>query len=113
MTVHPRMRGERHFFRMELKVSNRFIPACAGNAGVGLWLRINPPVHPRMRGERSKPAIKCRARVGSSPHARGTPDLDTQKIINYRFIPACAGNAHARGIISRGTTVHPRMRGER
>ena len=91
----------------------RFIPACAGNA----FLRGNSqgrrPVHPRMRGERRCMPMAHARCVGSSPHARGTLSAYAQYRVDWRFIPACAGNAESRGFIHPIATVHPRMRGER
>ena len=49
---------------------------------------------------------------GSSPHARGTPDLAPHGREQLRFIPACAGNTPARPVWTRCRPVHPRMRGE-
>ena len=70
-------------------------------------------VHPRMRGERM-PIRSCwYGRIGSSPHARGTPLNDCIEVFDDRFIPACAGNAFPRFWMRFRTAVHPRMRGER
>ena len=91
----------------------RFIPACAGNAGSGVSSSSVSPVHPRMRGERSaggRPAWAC---LGSSPHARGTPERPDPHHRRLRFIPACAGNAHPQLASGGSRPVHPRMRGER
>ena len=71
-SVHPRMRGERlipqrtsrfrigssphargtHQKRKPRTCRNRFIPACAGNAGQQSGVADEEEVHPRMRGER-------------------------------------------------------------
>ena len=66
-----------------------------------------------MRGERIEPISSPSLSPGSSPHARGT--LHALRHIRQvrRFIPACAGNAPTRPPARRGSTVHPRMRGER
>ena len=113
MSVHPRMRGERlarptphqqypgssphargtHRERPSLAAHRRFIPACAGNAGI-----VNGP------------SLAC---VGSSPHARGTPSPDAYRSWQTRFIPACAGNAIFVMTKFLFLSVHPRMRGER
>ena len=72
MTVHPRVRGERHFKSRKPGTQDgssprargtrglavlwfgkcRFIPACAGNAFAALSTTAVPAVHPRVRGER-------------------------------------------------------------
>ena len=132
-TVHPRMRGERECFRdpgadgvgssphargtpysdvTDLR-QIRFIPACAGNAGMVNVAWPGNTVHPRMRGERWGDARHVRVRAGSSPHARGTPAGTYRDVGSHRFIPACAGNACPWWRTARLPAVHPRMRGER
>ena len=132
-TVHPRMRGERRKInrhsgvaagssphargtRVGERVGNRnprFIPACAGNARRVSAAFRPTSVHPRMRGERNPKDIGVMLQDGSSPHARGTRNIDTPRVTCSRFIPACAGNACVRAYGPNNTTVHPRMRGER
>ena len=73
--------------------TDRFIPACAGNALSSLPSPSAFSVHPRMRGERFRKLDRLFMRVW--------------------FIPACAGNAQAHHHHRRSTPVHPRMRGER
>ena len=108
----PHARGTRKFFALDFD-KNRFIPACAGNAGGtgARWAAV--PVHPRMRGERDAEAALMVRSVGSSPHARGTHLLPDGRRCGHRFIPACAGNARAARMRLRPMAVHPRMRGER
>ena len=91
----------------------RFIPACAGNAHRWATLLREAAVHPRMRGERFEHPLLGGFNLGSSPHARGTPERRWPTCRLHRFIPACAGNAGEPGIWTRSMTVHPRMRGER
>ena len=50
--------------------------------------------------------------TGSSPHARGTRNLNRSRIGLLRFIPACAGNTPATDAVIAPLPVHPRMRGE-
>ena len=52
--------------------SNRFIPACAGNTGNIIVVRIPPTVHPRVRGEHATRTRSDIRVAGSSPRARGT-----------------------------------------
>ena len=112
--------------------SNRFIPACAGNADRSRAHRHARPVHPRMRGEhithadgRSRRLVHPRMRgertristyaiesIGSSPHARGTRSSGNSALPVRRFIPACAGNTHLSNLRCMLCAVHPRMRGE-
>ncbi len=46
-----------------------------------------------MRGERIRTVENAVHRLGSSPHARGTPDEVGHQLALFRIIPACAGNA--------------------
>ena len=132
-SVHPRMRGERVAQIRSQQTAGgssphargtrtlcrgrlfgwRFIPACAGNAGFRPSGPDGHAVHPRMRGERNQRCATPTTASGSSPHARGTPASSPSSSRTYRFIPACAGNAHGEHVQSSQQPVHPRMRGER
>ncbi len=108
----PRARGtpQRRAPRVHRR---RFIPACAGNAAARAETTARAAVHPRVRGERKfKPSCVATS-DGSSPRARGTPAAAVLRDTERRFIPACAGNAAARGGAAGGGAVHPRVRGER
>ncbi len=91
----------------------RFIPAGAGNAGGSTCSHAATSVHPRRRGERRFQSRVPAAAFGSSPQARGTHRHGRRDAPRRRFIPAGAGNAAARLVAVRETTVHPRRRGER
>ena len=96
-----------------MRISDRFIPACAGNAA-SLQLRPGQfSVHPRMRGERWQARSWMTPSSGSSPHARGTRRHHREHEVSVRFIPACAGNACPGRFPRLARSVHPRMRGER
>ena len=92
---------------------DRFIPACAGNAQPRTARATVLAVHPRMRGERNSLKVANGFSSGSSPHARGTRNPRHSRRLDYRFIPACAGNAWWRMTTAVWPSVHPRMRGER
>jgi len=131
--VHPRVRGERGvpadrstIFAgssprargtpapgIDPRRGQRFIPACAGNAQP--FHQPSPPasVHPRVRGERGIGEDRPAYRVGSSPRARGTPELKRCHPPVRRFIPACAGNTCPWMCMLPAWPVHPRVRGER
>ena len=65
-----------------------------------------------MRGEHSRSTVRSTIRLGSSPHARGTPRLKEMCVPIEGIIPACAGNTrHSPSSLSR-VRDHPRMRGE-
>ena len=108
----PHARGTRVAIRVDI-ASQRFIPACAGNAPICLSALMTVAVHPRMRGERPTRCNNGKAIPGSSPHARGTLQECHRGIQGVRFIPACAGNAPRRLDALTVLPVHPRMRGER
>ena len=89
----PRVRGTPRAVTARQFVK-RFIPACAGNAVCLERCCVRCTVHPRVCGERSR-LHSCRGvLLGSSPRVRGT--LMKRRIMrpSFRFIPACAGNAH-------------------
>ena len=108
----PRVRGTRFQVNWDKEV-HRFIPACAGNAGVLDASAFNPPVHPRVCGERLHTTGCCGGSCGSSPRVRGTRSRPRSRRSASRFIPACAGNAVAVPGDLEEAAVHPRVCGER
>ncbi len=109
---HPRMRGEHVLLPLSMIVvmgssphargtqkqhhhqqSRRgIIPACAGNTPSGERCTRRCQDHPRMRGEHVNVLVVALVLVGSSPHARGTPDDLLRPVCAQGIIPACAGN---------------------
>ena len=108
----PRVRGTRPVRGGDAE-RQRFIPACAGNARSSPSNTSRATVHPRVCGERTRSARSSLAPYGSSPRVRGTRRSRTRAACPGRFIPACAGNAPARGRWRTRTPVHPRVCGER
>ncbi len=108
----PRVRGTRNDEIIAL-AKQRFIPACAGNAIFISCTMHRTPVHPRVCGERGIEGVIRLLCDGSSPRVRGTPSKPRSMLVGKRFIPACAGNARQGGICGTGSTVHPRVCGER
>ena len=106
------MRGTRPTRRVDI-ASSRFIPACAGNAGLGARAPTPTPVHPRVCGERRSASLTSQLTNGSSPRVRGTPPGLAAAHPGRRFIPACAGNASRRASEPLSHAVHPRVCGER
>ena len=108
----PRVRGTRQPYPPRL-LGDRFIPACAGNAGAHLGRRVRLPVHPRVCGERRRGNLRASLHSGSSPRVRGTRRGRPGPRLGRRFIPACAGNATAGQRRRCSAPVHPRVCGER
>ena len=107
----PRVRGT--FCCPSLRpLSQRFIPACAGNMDRTKRRCEYRPVHPRVCGEHMLLGLPIANTGGSSPRVRGT--LSSRFIIPLppRFIPACAGNIPGTGYAASPTAVHPRVCGE-
>ncbi len=112
-SVHPRVCGERfvcfrsyfpsvgssprvwgtliHTFKD--RIGKRFIPACVGNAIIGVAKTEIGAVHPRVCGERPLAVPIERIDGGSSPRVWGTPLPPKKTTAALRFIPACVGNA--------------------
>ena len=107
----PRVRGTRFYLR-STSTSRRFIPACAGNTVQIRPLETVFPVHPRVCGEHSLGSRPEFQETGSSPRVRGTLLNISLVTFNQRFIPACAGNTHAKVTPLSPSSVHPRVCGE-
>ena len=132
VSVHPRPRGEHWAYRETLRPGDgssppargtllpqshgasrrRFIPARAGNTPGHGVLMTRVTVHPRPRGEHTSPAHPRLVKFGSSPPARGTPELAGRARDKKRFIPARAGNTSLPPPTPITGPVHPRPRGE-
>ena len=113
--VYPRWRGEHdarirswfcHYglsplargtptFRRILVPSRRFIPAGAGNTMAQIQLIKISAVYPRWRGEHTTLNSRSPWSGGLSPLARGTPIYLQSILMNWRFIPAGAGNTQS------------------
>ena len=88
------------------------IPACAGNTRVIRGYRLETGDHPRMRGEHRFTVFMMARWGGSSPHARGTHDFESDGRADRGIIPACAGNTVMPMARRVADSDHPRMRGE-
>ena len=79
---------------------------------MGLWgFPSLSPDHPRSRGVYDAPPIRRCVAPGSSPLARGLPELLTLEQMATRIIPARAGFTVTRTIFRPSETDHPRSRG--
>ena len=65
-----------------------------------------------MRGEHLDCGFDDLGDLGSSPHARGTPNIELNDIKFTGIIPACAGNTLDNRFGHGRSWDHPRMRGE-
>jgi len=93
-------------------LSQRFIPAGAGNTD---WIKMatnKHPVYPRWRGEHAQGVKGVKLMVGLSPLARGTRKQCGAKRPKQRFIPTGAGNTCAKLSYGVQFSVYPRWRGE-
>ena len=90
----------------------RLIPAHAGNTLLGEARVVEWEAHPRSRGEHvSSRAVQSRLE-GSSPLTRGTPVGFRCGMLDWRLIPAHAGNTLGALRIAHLPWAHPRSRGE-
>ncbi len=130
--VHPRLRGElcQHSqkeletsgsspltrgtpYAYDIKdLSQRFIPAYAGNSCSNCFDSWTTAVHPRLRGELVMKRSSREGQSGSSPLTRGTHLRPSPLSRYYRFIPAYAGNSLPGFFALSKRSVHPRLRGE-
>ena len=88
------------------------LPTHAGDTSRLRCSSDHPSVHPRSRGEHTSPSAAASASFGSSPLARGTLAFIVIMPFLVRLIPARAGNTSGSGACVRGSTAHPRSRGE-
>ena len=129
---HPRMRGEHARFQFSVMLSRGssphargapdtcdarylewgIIPACAGSTLLESCRTGARGDHPRMRGEHHRGQTATHGSTGSSPHARGAPDLVTVVDLLNGIIPACAGSTSWASVRPSRSGDHPRMRGE-
>ena len=96
----------------EQTITDRFIPAGAGNTQTITRVARGSSVYPRWRGEHYQTGIFPYNGVGLSPLARGTLTRRGIRPAPRRFIPAGAGNTPSRSRVSVMKTVYPRWRGE-
>ncbi len=94
------------------EIMERFIPARAGNTGLGLSPRPYKPVHPRAGGEHDLTGANLTEANDSSPRGRGTLHHTYFQAVSLRFIPARAGNTCPKITPQKAIAVHPRAGGE-
>ena len=113
VTVHPRVCGERAYVPVIDLAENGSSPRVRGTPRPMRPRRPSVSVHPRVCGERRGRVCETWADHGSSPRVRGTLGSPRQRDRDFRFIPACAGNACQATSPRSSLPVHPRVCGER
>ena len=88
------------------------IPARAGNTYGAFQHAGRQAAHPRSRGEHYWCLLLKPLSSGSSPLARGTPQMVPSMICHHGLIPARAGNTRKRYRATVKAGAHPRSRGE-
>ena len=107
----PLARGTLAFFIRHI-THTRLIPARAGNIAIMTSTSTPAAAHPRSRGEHANSLFIFPRPPGSSPLARGTFLGVFSVIIEFRLIPARAGNIMNVQFSPGALTAHPRSRGE-
>ena len=107
----PLARGTLGFVLDEVAVLG-LIPARAGNTMPNRTATSSSRAHPRSRGEHPRRACWRLSAWGSSPLARGTPQLPGPWRRYPGLIPARAGNTSGLRAARVHTWAHPRSRGE-
>ena len=95
-----------------IPVTERLIPARAGNTQSLLRDLSSFSAHPRSRGEHPPGRRPVPVAGGSSPLARGTHGDKVRQWTGTRLIPARAGNTTMTSKTFTSRSAHPRSRGE-
>ena len=106
----PRVRGK-HRPESLSRSRVRSIPACAGEAGLGLGSSRPAAVYPRVCGGSGVPGHHLTPCGGLSPRVRGKPPGAGRQWRMFGSIPACAGEAAPPGRAECHTKVYPRVCG--
>ena len=106
----PRVRGKRPHVNAGRR-TQRYIPACAGEAVQIRKEIFLVQVHPRVCGGSRLGGLVPRLFDGTSPRVRGKPGMKTRRATTLRYIPACAGEARGLRYRNRPVRVHPRVCG--
>ena len=94
------------------KRPKRLIPAHAGKTWPCASSVERKPAHPRSRGENADRSSPTSGGTGSSPLTRGKRPRAPHLRAAHRLIPAHAGKTLAAPRGRRGSSAHPRSRGE-
>ena len=107
----PPTRGT-HVFIVIAASSAGITPAYAGNTSNTMKEIVTLWDHPRLRGEHTGLSYPRSSSLGSPPPTRGTLMRTAFNDKTLGITPAYAGNTAYRGILTRATRDHPRLRGE-
>ena len=106
----PRVRGKRRVVCNQ-GGRHRSIPACAGEAGLGLGSSRPAAVYPRVCGGSTLSSCPTGCDGGLSPRVRGKLNQQEADFLAGRSIPACAGEARGRPHQPTAPEVYPRVCG--
>ena len=106
----PRVRGKPRHPRLPRR-PERYIPACAGEAGFICARPSAGKVHPRVCGGSGFKIAASIGDPGTSPRVRGKRDFYGERYPSLGYIPACAGEASPRAAGPPCPRVHPRVCG--
>ena len=106
----PRVRGNPALL-VRLRILRRSIPACAGEPPATDGRAGIAEVYPRVCGGTHRHIPHCAADPGLSPRVRGNLGVPDAALLEWRSIPACAGEPgwHRRGYMY--YKVYPRVCG--
>ena len=110
--VHPRARGEHGSFHAGAGSINGSSPRSRGTCAYYALGFLSDRFIPALAGNMVKGLVAVQTLFGSSPRSRGTLRNPPRDGDQGRFIPALAGNIRARQTLPSIDAVHPRARGE-
>ena len=90
----------------------RSIPAHTGKPTRRLRIRRQTAVYPRTHGEAARGGVASVAKMGLSPHTRGSPGGANSARIRRRSIPAHTGKPIRTPVVTMTSAVYPRTHGE-
>ena len=106
----PRVRGNRGVSVRTLD-SVISIPACAGEPAEAVPSASAPTVYPRVCGGTRQHTLSKSIQHGLSPRVRGNRRRRIVGILQYRSIPACAGEPAIYALTGDNVEVYPRVCG--
>ena len=108
----PRVRGKERTVP-EQRSGNGITPACAGKSSASSSSVHRSRDHPRVCGEKRKTGAVPAPLPGSPPRMRGKGEEGLRRCLSERITPAYAGKRVRHRRISKPTSDHPRVCGEK